>query len=133
MKPRLILLVVLCAVACRRSTLIPHPTPTLMGTVVENPGCGHYIVQILSGSFADSNVVPRWTDPVTGSTFANVFTVKDWILMDQAGMNTGDTFSFTLNGPLPDSLTNKIYFTCMMVPYTMPAVSNDVTNIQKQP
>ncbi|HEV2480710.1 MAG TPA: hypothetical protein VGS79_13630, partial [Puia sp.] len=91
MKTCLILLVVLCCFACRRSTLIPHPSSsdTLTGTVVENPGCGHYIVQILSGSFADSNVVKSWTDPVTGSTFSNVFTVKDWILMDQVHVTTG--------------------------------------------
>ena len=74
-----------------------------------------------------------WTDAVTGSTFSNVFTVKDWILMDQVGVTTGDTFSFTLNGPLPDSLTDKVYYTCMIQFYTMPAVSNDVTNIQKLP
>jgi hypothetical protein len=112
--------------------MIPQPTPTLTGTVVENPGCGHYIVQVLSGPIADSSIVKSWTDTVTGNTFDNVFTVRDWILLDQVHVGKGDTFSFTLNGPLPDSL-NLVYNTCMIALYPMPLVSNDVTNIQKLP
>ena len=131
MKTGLILLVALCCFACRRTTLIPHPT--LTGTIVENPGCGHYVLQVLSGPIADSSVAKSWTDTVTGKTFSNVFTIRDWILMDQAHLSTGDTFSFTLNGPLPDSLNNKVFYTCMIAFYNMPAVSNDVTNMQKLP
>jgi hypothetical protein len=127
------ILVVLFGLACRRSSIIPPPSSsTLTGTVVENPGCGHFIVQVLSGSFADSSVVKSWTDTVTGSTFTNVFAVRDWIVMDHDHVTAGDTFSFTLNGPLPDYL-NTIYYPCMMEFYPMPPVSNNVTNIQKLP
>ncbi|HEX3935044.1 MAG TPA: hypothetical protein VHW43_10230 [Puia sp.] len=62
------------------------------------------------------------------STFTNVFTVKDWILFQQANVSVGDTFTFTLNGPVPDS--SQEYYTCMVWPYNMPSVSNNVTNIQ---
>ena len=124
--------ILLPGLACRRSTIIPPPSSTLIGTVVENPGCGNFIVRVLSGSIADSSVVKSWTDTVTGSTFTNVFTVRDWIVMDVDKVAVGDTFSFTLNGPLPDYL-NTIYYPCMMEFYTMPPVSNNVTNIQKLP
>ncbi len=120
-------LVVLCGLACRRSTLIPAPVAT--GLLIESPGCGHFIVKLLSGSITDSSVlVKSWTDPVTDSTFTNVFTVKDWIYFQQANISAGDTFTFTLNGAVPDS--SQQYNTCMVIPYNMPSVSNNVTNIQ---
>ena len=125
---------VLVGLSCRRSTLTPSELTggsVLTGVVVEAPGCGLYVVKVLSGSIADSSVVPSWTDTKTDSTFTNVFTVKDWILMDQVQVPVGDTFTFTLNGPLPDSLINKTYFTCDVEFYNMPAISNNVTNIQK--
>lgn len=129
MKTCLILLVAFCCFACRRSTLIPPPSPTLTGTVVENPGCGHFIVKVLSGTFADSSVEKSWTDSMTDSTFSNVFTVRNFMQMQQAQLVQGDTFSFTLNGAVPDS----IYFTCMVVPYNMPAATDNVTNIVRLP
>ena len=101
----------------------------MTGKLVESAGCGNYIVKLLSGSITDSSVlVKSWTDPVTNSTIANVFTVKDWIYFQQANVSVGDTFSFTLNGPVPDS--SQQYNTCMVVPYNMPSVFNNVTNIQ---
>jgi len=100
------------------------------GVLVENPGCGHFIVKLLSGAITDSSVlVKSWTDTQTNSTFTNVFTVKDWILMQQAYLSVGDTFSFTLNGPVPNS--SQIYYTCAVFPYNMPSASNNVTNIKK--
>ena len=132
----LTILVVPGGLACRRSTLIPPPNvlaggSTATGTLVESPGCGHYIVKFIlddPNSTDTSVMVKSWTDPVTNSTIANVFTVKDWIYFQQANVSVGDTFSFTLNGPVPDS--SQQYNTCMVVPYNMPSVSNNVTNIQ---
>ena len=117
--------------ACRRTTMIEYPPViSATGVLVENPGCGHYIVKLLSGAITDSSVlVKSWTDTQTGSTFTNVFTVKDWVLMQQANLSVGDTFSFTLNGTVPDS--SKVYNTCDVVPYNLPSASNNVTNIKK--
>lgn len=128
----LVTVVVLFALACRRSTLIPPPpklNDSLTATLVENASCSYYVVKLLSGPTSDSSVVVKsWTDPVTHSTFTNVFTVKDWIQFQQANISVGDTFTFTLNGPVPDS--TQAYYTCMIVPYNMPSVYNNVTNIQ---
>lgn len=129
MKTRVILLMALCCVACRRSTLIPHPYPGITGTVVENPGCGHFVVKILSGSYPDSSVESSWTDTVTKTTFTNVFTVGNFVQMQQAQLAPGDTFGFTLNGPVPEG----IYNTCAIWPYNMPTATNNVTNIVKLP
>lgn len=129
MKSCAILLAALCCFACRRSTPVPFPPATVTGTVVENPGCGHFIVKVLSGTYADSSVEKSWTDSVTDSTFTNVFGVRNFMQMQQAQLVQGDTFRFTLNGPVPDS----IYMTCMIVPYNMPSATDNVTNIVKLP
>ena len=124
----LAILVVLCGLACKRSNA-SSGTSGMTGQLVESPGCGHFIVKLLSGSITDSSVlVKSWTDSATDSTFTNVFTVKDWIAFQQANVSVGETFTFTLNGPVPDS--SQEYYTCMVIPYNMPSVSNNVTNIQ---
>jgi hypothetical protein len=131
-------LVVLFGLACRHSTLIPSKindpaSDTLTATFADNPGgCGHVVVKVLSGSIADSSVQKFWTDAATGVSFTNVFAVKDWVEIAQAQLSVGDTFTFTLNGPVPDSTT--WYATCEIVPlrFDMPSVSNNVTNIQKR-
>ena len=133
----LFFLVVLFGLACRHSTLIPSKitntsSDTLTGTFADNPGgCGHVVVKVLSGSIADSSVEQFWTDGGTGITYTNVFTVKDWVEIDQAQLSVGDTFTFTLNGPVQDS---TIYYGCAILPlrFDMPSVSNNVTNIQKR-
>ncbi len=132
----LMFLVVLFGPACRHSTLIPSKiddplSDTLTGTFADNPGgCGHVVVKVLSGSIADSSVEQFWTDGASGITYTNVFTVKDWIEIDQAQLSVGDTFTFTLNAPVPDS---TLWYGCDIQPlhFDMPSVSNNVTNIQK--
>lgn len=124
----LAILVVLCGLACRRSNA-SSGISGMTGKLVESAGCGNYIVKLLSGPITDSSVlVKSWTDPVTDSTFTNVFTVKDWIYFQQANVSVGDTFTFTLNGPVPNP--SQEYYTCMVLPYNMPSVSNNITNIQ---
>ena len=90
----------------------------------------HVVVKVLSGSIADSSVEQFWTDGATGITYSNVFTVKDWIEIYQAQLSVGDTFTFTLNGPVPDS---TLWYGCAILPlgFDLPSVSNNVTNIQK--
>ena len=132
----LVFLVVLFGTACRHSTLVPSKitdtsSDTLTGTFADDPGgCGHVVVKVLSGSIADSSVEQFWTDGATGIKYTNVFTVKDWIEIYQAQLSVGDTFTFTLNGPVPDS---TLWYGCDIVPlrFEMPSVSNNVTKIQK--
>jgi hypothetical protein len=127
----LVFMIVFFGLACRRSTLIPPPPASgdsLTGTLVEAPGCGYDIVKIVSGSYPDSSVVKSWTDSVSGATFTNVFSVKDYILFYQDKITVGDTFTFTLNGPVPDSL--QLYYGCNIIPYNVPSVWNNVTNIK---
>jgi hypothetical protein len=131
MKSRILLIFVILGVAaCRRSTIVEFPpTSTLTGTVVEYPGCGHYIVKIINGNYSDTCVEKSWTDSVTDSTFTNVFVARNFMNLQQANLAQGDTFNFTLNGPLPDSTYN----TCMVIPYNLPTAFNNVTNIVKLP
>ena len=125
----LLFIIIVTAVACRRSSASPG-IPGMTGVLVENSGCGHDVVQLLSGPITDSSVlVKAWTDTVTNKSFMNVFTVRDWITFQQANVSVGDTFTFTLNGPDPNA--GKIYYTCMIAPYPSPADSNTVTSIQK--
>lgn len=98
-----------------------------VGTLVANGGCGHYIVQLLSGPVPDSGVLTKsWTDNATDSTYLNVFRVKNVCTFPAADINVGDTFRFTLNGPVPTQMCNM----CDMEPYPMPATSNSVTDIK---
>src|ERR1700744_1968064 len=123
----LLLLTLFTGFSCRRSQEIP--APQLTGQLVEFAGCSHYVVKVLSGPITDSSVlVPTWTDTSTQVTYSNVFSVKNWINFQQAGVALGDTFTFTLNGAVPDS--NQTYYTCMIRFFNMPAVYNNVTNVQ---
>jgi hypothetical protein len=124
------ILVVLGIAACKRSTIIAHPPVSgLTGTVVEYPGCGHYIIQIVNGNYPDTCVEKSWTDSVTKATFSNVFVAKNFPQLQQAQLVQGDTFTFTLNGPVPDGNYNG----CMIVPYNLPTAFNNVTDIVKLP
>ena len=100
---------------------------TWVGTLVVNGGCGHYIVQLLSGPVPDSGVLTKsWTDIATDSTFRNVFGVRNDCTFPAAVINVGDTFRFTLNGPVPRQICNM----CDVELFDMPAASNSVTDIE---
>jgi hypothetical protein len=86
---------------------------------------------MISVTIPDSSVVKSWTDTQNDSTFINVFTVKDGPAMQLAQVVVGDTFTFTLNGPVPDSLSK--YASCAVLTSNVPGVYNNVTNIQLQP
>jgi hypothetical protein len=125
----LLFMIIVTAAACRRSSTSPGISG-VTGELVENPGCGHYVVRLLSGPTTDSTVaLPSWTDTATHTTFANVFMVRNWVHFQQANLSVGDTFTFTLNGPDPEA--NSIYHTCAVFFYNMPSDSDVVTNIQK--
>jgi hypothetical protein len=143
MKHTVVILVLLFAAACRQTSLTSSPVAkgtqtgrdtlysndTLVtGTLVEDPGCGHMIVEVLGGPIPDSSVLAKsWTDSVSHQTFTNVFMVKNFWTMQQAQVQQGDTFTFRLNDPSTD---DTVYYTCNIVPYNLPPAGNCVWNIQ---
>lgn len=101
-----------------------------LGKWVDFAGCGHYIVQLMDVTPADSNVVTAsWTDTSSNVTYTNVFGVTNVCNFAPAtadSLRVGDEFEFTLNGPVPE----VVCFMCNIWPFAMPAASNSVTNIQ---
>jgi hypothetical protein len=101
-------------------------TPRI-GKLVVIGACAHYIVQLIDSTAADSSVLTKsWTDPNTDSTYSNVFSVSDICTFVEANLPVGSEFSFTLNGPVPV----QNCFECDIMPFSMPAASNSVTNIK---
>jgi hypothetical protein len=122
---------VLVGFSCRRSNIVlPPASSAATGVLVAQPGCS-YVVKIINAPIPDSSVVKSWTDTQNDSTFTNVFTVKDGPAMQLAQVAVGDTFTFTLNGPVPDSLSK--YASCDVLTSNVPGVYDNVTNIQLQP
>jgi hypothetical protein len=104
---------------------------TRLGKYVVFAGCGHYVIQLMDVTAADSGVVtPSWTDTSTNITYTNVFSVKDVCSFAFATvedtLRVGDELEFTLNGPVPD----VVCYMCYIWPYAMPATSNVVTDIR---
>jgi hypothetical protein len=129
---------VLILFACRRSVITAQPAPplnstnqpvTATGVFVAQSGCT-YVVKVLSGSIPDSSVVKSWTDTQNDSTFTNVFTVKDGPAIQLAQVAIGDTFTFTFNGPVPDSVSTIA--SCDILTTNVPGVYNNVTDIRLQ-
>jgi hypothetical protein len=101
------------------------------GKLVADGGCGHYIVQLIDSTAADSTFLTKsWTDPLTDSTYTNVFTVSDVCTFQEIAdidhVMVGSVFLFTLNGPVPPQICNE----CDVLPFNMPAASNSVTNLE---
>ena len=105
-----------------------HERPGLVGKLVINGPCGNYVVQIVSGDYDHSKVVPVWKDPATDTTYTNVFTVKNRCTFGGYGIQKGQLFTFLMNDSVivQNGMVCKIYV-------AVPPLSNTVTAARPLP
>lgn len=107
---------------CRPS----NPTSSeLLGKLVVNAPCGHFVVQVLGGDADPSRLVKSWKDSVRDTTYTNVFAVANACHFDGAGFPANSIFRFRMNDTV-------IVNNCMlcMIAYPAPAISNTVSHVQ---
>jgi hypothetical protein len=122
--PLIILVVLFSGTMC-----IPErngPGPGLVGKLVVDAPCGHYVVEVIQGKIDVSRLVSEWRDSTTDSIYVNVFGLSDPCHFGQSGLVKGDMFSFELDDKPPMEGCPLCY-----IAYPMPPISNAVKNVQK--
>lgn len=72
--------------------------------------CGRTVIQIVEGDLSllpTGSFTTRWTDPTTGFSYENVFTIGNICQIDQE-LRDGDQFTFT-----PHDRPNNSCITCL--------------------
>jgi hypothetical protein len=122
--PLTVLLVLFSGTRC-----IPErngPGPGLVGKLVVDAACGHYVVEVIQGNIDASRLVSEWKDSTTDSIYVNVFGLSDPCYFGQYGLVKGNLFRFELDDKPPAEGCPLCY-----IAYRMPPVSNAVKNVQK--
>ena len=97
--------VIITGFTCRKDEFL---TGCLKGIVVDNY-CANIIIQVTEGNYDPSLVNQTWEDPLTGMTYNNVFTVRNYCEVQADGIQDGQTISFRIG---EEGLNNSCV-TCM--------------------
>ena len=100
--------------------------PTLIGQLVVDTSCGHYVIVLVQGSTDASHLAPEWRDTTTGILYVNVFGVSNPCGFGANILSTGDRFSFEFDPHPPIENCPLCHFA-----YPAPPVSNAVKNVHK--
>jgi hypothetical protein len=106
-----------------------HEQPaTLTGKLVINGPCGNYAVQIISGRYDRSKVLPTWKDTLHNITYTNVFSVANRCTFGEYGVQKDQLFTFLMNDSVivQDCAVCEIYV-------ALPPVYNMVNGVRPLP
>jgi hypothetical protein len=118
----IVLLILAASVGCQPRQV----DPTLIGKLVIDTSCGHFVVELLQGTADASHFVPEWRDSLTNIVYVNVFGIANQCNSGLNGLSTGDRFSFEFD-PHP----SLVYCPICNFAYPSPPIVNAVKNVKK--